>query len=218
MRREHAKPKKKVNSWIKKGSDSPQQENADPTAKLLLRRYFLDKYYPGAKMGVENPAPAPTVFDACQAGGLLWGTLRQEYRVRYWGVDLKPQKRGTLKMDSARVLTQANDFDIVDIDTFGSPWHHWLVMLPNIRKPTIVFLTLGKVAAINEIGNDALTWLGLAHLVNLVPNSLRWKISDYSWSTLLAAPYAYSLTIDEAQEATASNNARYLGVRLSPST
>lgn len=212
-----------MSSFVKKDHRAKKSENADPRAKLLLRRYMLDKYHPFARI---DPTPEvrarrgdlvdiPRVFDACQAGGLLWDQLRTEYRVRYWGVDLKPQRKGTLKMDSVRVLTQRGlPFDVIDIDTFGAPWSHWLALLANITKPTTVFLTLGHVAGINEVGSDALDWLGLSKLVPLIPAAIRWRVSTYAADSLLSAPLAFGWRIVEAKEATESKNARYIGVRL----
>lgn len=192
-------------------------------AKLAVRRYFLNRYYPDARIGRELhdgvAQPKPNVFDACAAGGEVWGQLRREYRVRYWGVDLKPQTKGTLKIDSTRILAQPSlPFNIVDVDTFGSPWRHWLEMLPNIRKPTTVFLTLGDVGnvGVDAVHLDTLAWLGLDKIMARVPVALRWKVAAYSVDAMLSAPYAYNLKPVDVMEAARSRTARYLGVRLVP--
>lgn len=226
-------------SFTKNGK-SPKLENADPRSKLMLRRYFLDRYHPHARMPAPpvrstppaqlgpgwqgwpeiKPEPPPRVFDACQAGGLLWTQLRKEYAVRYWGVDLKPQRKGTLKVDSVRILAQPQlPFDVIDIDTFGPPWNHWLAMLPNLRRqPVTVFLTLGQIAGIKESGSNALEWIGVAPLIAHMPSALRWKLAEHATSSLLTAPIAYGFRIVDAQESTPSRNARYLGVRLEPAS
>jgi hypothetical protein len=91
-------------------------DNHDPRAKLELRRYFLRKYHGD---GLAR------VLDCCQGSGLLWGTLRQEFECEsYWGLDLK-RKPGRLSIDSSRVLAQPGwPQDVIDIDTYGSPWKH----------------------------------------------------------------------------------------------
>lgn len=206
---------------VKKVS-SKGREHADPAPKLLLRRHFLAKYHRECRVGfvatAETLVPAPAVFDACQAGGLLWDTLRREWRVRYLGVDLKPQRRATLKVDSVRILAQPRlPFDIIDIDTFGSPWRHWLAMLPNLTRPGVTaFLTLGRAgAAVAEVEHVALEWIGIrSPLVERIPASIRWKLAEHAVGSLLMAPVAYGYRVVEVQEATSTRNARYLGVRL----
>lgn len=193
-----------------KMKNQKKTDNADPTSKLLLRRYFLDTYHG------ENRC---AVFDACQAGGLLWGVLRREYpNVRYWGVDIQ-KKSGRLAVDSVRILSQDNlPFDVIDVDTYGSPWSHWLAMLPNIKRPTTVFLTLGHVGGINDIGNDALKLMGVGDILPKIPTSLRWKLAAWADTRMLSAAMSYGLEIIEAIESTAGPNARYIGVRLSPTS
>lgn len=114
-----------------------RQDNGDLAAKLNLRRYFLSKYH-----ATEPPA----VFDACQGTRVIWSALEQEYKLAsYWGVDQK-KKKGRLKIDSTRVLSLPGwSFDVIDVDTYGVPWKHWLALLPRLRKPATVFLTLGRV-------------------------------------------------------------------------
>ncbi|HZU48538.1 MAG TPA: hypothetical protein VFA16_15010, partial [Mycobacterium sp.] len=90
-------------------------DNGNLEAKLGLRRHFLRRYH------MENK---PMVLDCCQGDGIIWRKLRQEFECDYWGVDVKP-KRGRLSIDSVRILAQPGwPHDVLDIDTYGSPWRH----------------------------------------------------------------------------------------------
>jgi hypothetical protein len=63
--------------------------------------------------------------------------LRREFRVDYWGVDIK-RAPGRLKIDSTHILSQDGwDFGVIDIDTYGSPWSHYFALLPHVRKHVI---------------------------------------------------------------------------------
>lgn len=182
-------------------------DNHDPTAKLELRRHFLRKYHDDG---------TAQVLDCCQGDGLLWKRLRNEFPIAsYWGLDLKP-KKGRLKLDSARVVAQAGlPQDVIDIDTYGAPWKHWLAMLPNIQRPTTVFLTIGQVvmggASLQKVVREA---LGLKELK--VPNAIAAKLNDFGVSALLTSGYDHGLIILEAVEAVSNGHARYIGIRISP--
>lgn len=185
-----------------------QTDNHDPRAKLELRRYFLRKYH------ADKP---PDVLDCCQGGGLLWPELRKEFAVSsYWGLDLKP-KKGRLKLDSIRVLQQPGwPQNVVDVDTYGSPWRHWEAMLPNIQRPTTVFLTIGNqnqtASSPNAHGADV-----LFSFPPSTPPTLSGIVSrrlDVTYG--LAKSREYRKRLVEAVEAISDGNARYIGVRLEP--
>lgn len=183
-------------------------DNYDSRAKLELRRYFLRKYHHG------DP---PDVLDCCQGGGLLWRQLRTEFVLRsYWGVDVKP-KKGRLKLDSVRILQQPGwPQNIVDIDTYGSPWKHWVAMLPNVTRPLTAFLT---------IGNHSQTAMqpgahGCSELFIFPPSTppvLAGKVCRSLDVTLcLTKTCEYGLIVAEAVESVHSGNARYIGIRIGP--
>ncbi len=188
-------------------------DNADPTAKLELRRYFLRKYH------ADSP---PDVLDCCQGGGLLWRRLRDEFEVAtYWGVDVKP-KKGRLKLDSTRILAQSGwPQNVVDIDTYGAPWKHWEAMLPNVSQPTTVFLTIGQIVTglVGRVPLEALAAIGLKDIRGLLPVSFHVKLSSRIVSYALARAYDYGIITIEAVEASSPNhrNVRYIGIRLEPS-
>lgn len=150
------------------------------------------------------------MFDCCQGQGTIWRELRVDSPVRsYWGVDQKP-KKGRIKIDSVRVLDQPGwDFDVIDVDTYGSPWDHWLAILKHLSKPVTVFLTIGMVRIGGGGGLSACQRevLGLADLD--IPQSISGKLHDLSAKALLARGQ-----VAECLEAFPSHNARYLGVRL----
>jgi hypothetical protein len=182
-------------------------DNHNLPAKLALRRYFLRKYH--------SSGPAH-VLDCCQGGGVLWKVLRKEFAVAsYWGVDLKPRK-GRLKIDSTRILAQTGwPQNVVDIDTYGSPWKHWEAMLPNVSRPTTVFLTSGMVA----LGGTSLTKevkeaLGLGGI--MPPKAIVAKLQAIAASYCLARACNHNIIISEAIEAVSDGNACYIGVRLEP--
>lgn len=202
-------------------------DNHDPRQKLQLRRYFLHKYH----------RDGANVFDCCQGSGLLWRTLRAEFPVNgYWGVDLK-QKKGRLKIDSVRILQQEGwNQDVIDVDTYGSPWKHWMAMMPNVKQPTTVFLTIGQAMGkmmtmpsrleLEAVGMHCFPSLSRNHKRACptiggkdIPRKLLAMSVQTAASALLTRACEYGLIVVEAVEVaeSASNqSARYLGVRLAP--
>jgi hypothetical protein len=182
-------------------------DNHNLNAKLDLRRHFLRKYHAGGA----------AVFDCCQGSGKLWSTLRHEFAgVTYWGVDVKP-KKGRLKLDSVRVLQQPGwTEDVVDVDTYGSPWRHWSALLPNVTKSTTVFLTIGATMSVGSVDAYALAAMGLGFKRLPLPTSMRGKLSAFSLPYCLSVVRGHGLQIVEAIEAVSDGNARYVGVRISP--
>lgn len=184
-------------------------DNHNPAAKLELRRHFLRRYHAG---GAD-------VLDCCQGSGLLWSQLRREFSVRsYWGLDVKP-KRGRLKMDSVRVLAQPGwPQDVIDVDTYGTPWKHWLALLPNVTRPLSVFLTCGRVftgGALPLSGAEAEA-IGAVFPSLRLPGAFTPVLCEIAVEHFLALPARHGLAVVEAVEAVSDGNARYLGVRLSP--
>ena len=183
-------------------------DNSDPRAKLELRRHFLCKYHG------DNP---PHVLDCCQGEGVLWRQLRQEFSLAsYWGVDVK-KKKGRLKLDSVRILQQPGwPQDVVDVDTYGSPWKHWEALLPNTVRPTTVFLTIGlvRVGGGGVLDRTAREALGLSKLQ--IPPGISGRLHDIALPYLLTMSCHYGIMLVEVVEAVSTGNARYIGVRLQP--
>jgi hypothetical protein len=185
-------------------------DNSNMRAKLELRRYFLRKYHADGRA---------RVLDCCQGSGLIWNTLRQEFDLdSYWGVDLKP-KRGRLKIDSTRILSQPGwTQNVIDIDTYGSPWKHWTGMLPNVTQPTTVFLTVGQITKgkVGSVDNISLRAAGLVFPTLRLPAAFHVKLADIFPSYCLAISCDHDIIITEAVEAVSTGSARYFGVRLRP--
>lgn len=180
-------------------------------AKLALRRHFLRKYH------ADKP---PSIIDCCMGSGVIWHRLRQEFEVAsYWGIDLK-KKKGRLNLDSSRVLAQPGwTQDVIDIDTYGSPWRHWAALLPNVVCPATVFLTVG-------VSRDGATKLPAIAFEALGLRMQRLNAGSFHLATLQSRLYGlavrYLLTMGcsngivlaEAVEAVSDGHARYIGVRL----
>ena len=180
-----------------------KNDNSDLAAKLAIRRHFLQKYHS------DRP---PSVLDCCQGEGVLWKVLRREHAVAsYWGVDVKP-KRGRLKIDSEKILAQPGwQQDVIDVDTYGSPWRHWFALLPNAPDQLTVFLTVGSTYY-GVIGKLGLASLGLGKLN--VPRGMHRALSAISVSYCLAKCYDYGIIPIEIAESVSDGNARYVGIRL----
>lgn len=192
-----------------------KSDNSNMTAKLKLRRYFLEKYH---------PAGDGRVFDCCQGEGEIWRRLRRDCQVAsYWGVDLKP-KKGRLKIDSIRVLEQPGWTDnIIDIDTYGSPWAHWLAMLPHVTEPMTVFLTIGIAGPKRvKLSRLELETMGITMpRIFSLSGALTHNLIDTAVQRMLAIPGRYGWRVAEAKEAYRLNDGamrhwrtRYMGVRL----
>lgn len=181
-------------------------DNHNPEAKLKLRRHFLEKYH------ADGTA---TVFDCCQGGGVMWDAIRRTHPVAsYWGVDVKP-KKGRLKIDSIRVLQQGVSQDVIDIDTYGSPWKHWFAMLPNIARSTTVFLTIGSTMFRGSTDSAVLAAIGCTFSRIKLPETFCGRLDAIGVEYALASGTRFA-AITEAVEVSSTGNARYIGVRLEP--
>lgn len=187
-------------------TQSTKTDNHNMQAKIDLRLHFLRKYHADGKA---------RVLDCCMGGGHLWRAIRKEHEVAsYLGLDLKP-KPGRLKIDSSRYL-QATGWthDVVDIDTYGSPWRHWFYLLANMGDACTVFLTIGmvRVGGGGNMMTEARRALGIDGLP--VPVSILGKLDYLAADYCLAAASRYGVKITEAQEMESDGTARYIGVQL----
>jgi hypothetical protein len=181
-------------------------DNHNPEAKLALRRYFLDKYHPDG---------SARVFDCCQGGAVMWTTLRRTHPVQsYWGVDVKP-KKGRLKIDSIRVLQQGVKQDVIDVDTYGSPWKHWFALLQNLNEAKTVFLTIGSTMMKGATDSAVIASLGCVFKTLTLPESFYGKLDEIGVNYTLATGCRFAKIV-EAVESVSTGNARYIGVRLEP--
>lgn len=182
-------------------------DNHNLPAKLELRRYFLRKYHS------DEP---PHVLDCCQGSGIIWNRLREEFPVAsYWGID-KKRKKGRLKIDSARILAQPGwNQNVIDVDTYGSPWAHWGALVPTVVRPITVFLTRGSHST-EPLDRYEKRAVGI-HFLREIPRAFwpKLQLADYSIRCCVTR-VCDGIIVAEAVQAVSNGNARYIGVRLEP--
>ena len=180
-------------------------DNRNLANKLTLRRYFLDKYFGNKEL---------SVLDCCQGSQIIWSTLRREYKCHYMGVDVKP-KQGRLKIDSKRLLQiNADKFDVIDIDTYGSPLQHISALMPLIKKQVILFLTYGQVRMGG--GNYDHSVKRILGFDFDIPNSIGVSLQVKLFDNLISGIISRLATIDECVESPRSKHARYIGLVVTP--
>jgi hypothetical protein len=132
-------------------------DNSNLSAKLALRRYFLRKYHADG---------SARVLDCTEGEGIIWNRLRKEGPVQsYLGLD-KKERRGGLTIDSRKVLANPRiEQDVIDIDTYGSPWKHVIALMRHRQKPVTVFLTFGDAGIAGPGDAGLLDLLGMSALI-----------------------------------------------------
>jgi len=196
-------------------------DNGCVKAKLELRRHFLRKYHS------EQP---PRVFDCCQGSKVIWTQLQSEFETKsYWGVDLKP-KKGRLKIDSERILNQPGwNFDVIDCDTYGSPWKHYAAIQRHATKPVTVFLTIGQgfanfaftglleIQAIfgPSIRRDGTNWITPGGLP-IGPKFISATLGIATEHLLCTDVVSDNILTEAVEAVSSSRTARYIGLRLEP--
>ena len=182
-----------------------QTDNDNLGAKLDLRRWFLDKY-----------SEDINVLECCQGAGVMWSILKKEYPVRsHWGIDLKP-KKGRLKLDSVRVLLQPGwPQNVIDVDTYGSPWKHWFAILETCDHPVTVFLTIGQrvTGTVGRLSNECFSALGIPFKI---PVGFHPKLGKYAVTHCLARGWGYGTMVDVMEIDSGNRNVRYIGARFIP--
>jgi len=177
-------------------------DNKHIKSKLLLRRYFLDKYGGG------------TVIDACAGSSVIWSKLRKEYDVNYWAIDVK-KKKGRHTVDSARILALPDTVcNVLDIDTYGSPWEHLLAYVDHATSPFTCFLTVGSKA----YAKQQITAMRYAGLPPKTPPGFQRGLADLITDSCITLANHDDITPVEIIEAFPQTNARYIGVRYEVTT
>jgi hypothetical protein len=183
-------------------------DNSSVPAKLALRRYFLKRYH------ADRP---PHVIDCCVGEGVLWGRLRKEFAVAsYLPID-KKNIPGRLRVnDSARILELPGlRADVIDVDTYGLPWRHWIAIIRGMDRPTTVFLTIGRLfmAGGSRLSREEADALGLSFRKLKLPTSLSGRLCPLAIDRLLGLAPANGLRVIEAREVS-GHHVQYVGVRL----
>jgi|GEM_PF-2764173 hypothetical protein len=160
-----------------KGKRPKKTDNGNFDSKVALRRHLLEAYHKDTK---------PSVLDCCAGQQKIWKALRKDFEIEYLGLDMK-KIPGTLNADSLKFLQRGNGarFDVIDIDTYGSPFRHLAAALKFIRKPTTIFLTFGdkgpggpQVETIKALGIDFEVpvtfrrWLAAEHIGEILAGML----------------------------------------------
>jgi hypothetical protein len=143
-------------------------------------------------------------------------------------LDIVPVE-GTLTVDSKRYLNRELDYDVIDIDSYGSPFQHYNIALRNISKPTIFFLTYGSAG----VGYSAIS-RATVELVNFFPDlcdfrfsktlikgqiaapALLLKVTNVATEYHLAQAYKYGHEVDLCIFASPGPTAKYFGLRTVP--
>lgn len=179
------------------------KDNQNLAAKVALRTQYIERY------------GGSSVIDCCQGDGLIWGILREKFpHLRYIGFDLKP-KSGRLKIDSARMLAVAPlQYDIIDIDTYGEPWRHYLAAAESLRAPATVFLTSGNGAG--GLSNTSNLLKGILNIPANAPQVLAHKATKECTRILLHTPRKYGIITSNITAVSIGDSVVYYGMRLTP--
>lgn len=184
-------------------------DNDNLASKIAVRRHFLQRYHKDGDI---------RVFDACQGSGIIWRELSKEFKPKtYWGADLK-RKRGRVMIDSVELLAGGLSENVIDVDTYGSPWGHWLAALGHLSQPTTFFLTIGLKSARSSrpISIAEANALGVGRLFKKMPHKLRLRLARGMLPQMLARAELLGARIVEAAEGAQGASARYIGVRVEP--
>lgn len=182
-------------------------DNGNKVGKIALRKWFLDRYHPSGDA---------MVFDCCQADARLWTAIRKTHLIKsYWGVDIKPA-RGRLTIDSVKVLAKSGwNENVIDVDTYGSPWKHFVEIVHNAPHPVVVFLTIGIINATRK-NPRAHGFDEFFSLPQSTPQLLAGQVC-FRLDVEMAFKYAKKYgTIDTPMEAVSTAGARYIGLRYCP--
>lgn len=183
-------------------------DNANTPLKLSLRRELLRP--------LAARKPDFSVLDCCAGSGLLWHELKREFpAARVTPLDFKAAP-GRLKIKSERFLEVNADFDVIDVDTWGSPWAHFKAILEAPKRERVVFLTYGYRTprrGITQISAEETEWFGCSR--DMARMIFR---SDPHWycATLLAQALSAGYMAPEGFISAESLRALYFGLRLVP--
>lgn len=159
-------------------------DNESLATKVALRRWLLDR------MGIVDAY----VLDTCSGLGKIWDAMGEHVHVRQWTrCDKKPRRAGTLQIEASEALRRLplESFNVVDIDTYGEPWHPYLVLLSRLSQPTAVFLTEGVLGVNTRVSLDLTRSVGLPDTWNqLVPHGA--PLSAYLGSRVLSRTHDYA--------------------------
>lgn len=184
-----------------------ETDNAALEVKLELRRRFLREW----------KAPI-RVLDCCEGAGVIWARLRDEFPVQsHWGVDMEPRK-GAVRVESARLLEVPGlDVTVVDIDTYGLPWCHYLTLVQyQAPRDMLVFLTVGSVMmfGMTPLAQEELRCLGLDRLSSSLSKHLAGRLREFAIPYVVYRAERHGWRVEDAEIVRGGPRVQYLAVRL----
>jgi hypothetical protein len=134
--------------------------NSSTEAKIEVRKHVLEA------VGL----PEPMILDCFAAGGHMW-KLAWDKTNKYVGIDKDTytDERRMIIGDNERILRQLalDEFDIFDLDAFGSPFHQLAIICNRLRwtRTDRVGIVLtdgtGFAAKCNQSDRKFLKWIGV---------------------------------------------------------
>ena len=131
------------------------------------------------------------VLDLFAGEGWIWKKMGETFPIAaYTPVDIRPRQPGCIRLDvNARTIHafNPNQFNVIDIDTYGEPWAIWGGLAPRIQRRLAVFLTCGVLGRSgNSFSNFLRRFAGIPEDWNAPSNDelLRFVGRGYLVSTL----------------------------------
>jgi hypothetical protein len=108
-------------------------DNKNLEIKINLRKEYLtkDKNY--------------KVLNCCAGDNKIWNEISKEYKVETTNIDLK-KNDNSFTADSSKLSESISSYDIIDIDTYGSPSTHISNFLSKFKTGQIIYLTNGTTS------------------------------------------------------------------------
>jgi hypothetical protein len=199
---------------VKRVSRAPKKtHNTALSAKVNLRRWL-----------VQELGGQPNIIDCFCAAGMLWDRAYDK-TPNYLGLDIRQfdDARRTIVCDSKRFLRHADvrleDFDLFDLDAFGSPMEHLAIICSRIRlepgRRVGFVLTdgTGFNARMNGTPKGLLKFVGVSpHKRTSVQSDFRDEIAARAVAKCLAIAGLKSLEAKRAQVGEAGAAMRYAAI------
>jgi len=164
------------------------------------------------------------VLDVCSGYGMIWTEMEQHCTIKRWvRSDIKPlpdQMQGSmLRMAAVQALASfpLDEFNVVDIDTYGESFEPLFVLLQRFKTPLVVFLTHGRSNRGADTSNFAKSMAGIPADW---PTPQLPHVVDYIAQRCLEAVWNYADIVEAAKVESPPGQARmavtYYGLGLQP--
>lgn len=176
-------------------------DNQNLQVKVDLRLEYLNRY------------GGTSCIDCCQGSGAIWKQIRPLFPdVRYFGIDQK-RKSGRHSCDSSRILALKDQtWDVVDIDTYGCPFSHYLNLCKSMTVDTTVFLTYG-----HGLGAGPATSSAVRNIIGIpkkTPQSLAYMAQSKYINIVLYSCICYDIIPSDITHIKQSDTVDYYALRL----